>query len=29
MNPEKWSFIFISGEEDSITKEVISDSSYI
>jgi Fe2+ transport system protein FeoA len=29
MNPEKWSFIFISGEEGSITKEVISDSSYV
>lgn len=29
MNPKKWSFIFISGEENSITKEVISDSSFV
>jgi len=29
MNLEKWNFIFISGEEDAITKEMISDRSSV
>lgn len=29
MNPKKWNLVFISGEEDSITEEVISESSYV